>query len=298
MRKEGHEVAEILGGRRIHPVDMVPGGISKRVSEESAARLREIGAYMVEFAQESLAIFDSIVLQDEQAARRWSSRTRTTTRPSYLALVNKDNQPDAYDGDVRIVDADGHEVVRYAPQRLPRPHRRGDRAVELPEDAVPEALRLARRLRGDLALHHAHRPARLPQRERQHADAARAGRVRALLRHLRRQARPPDARVSLGAPHRDAPGRRAGRAASPHDERLTSPDVRTVPSGTPREGVGTVEAPRGLLTHHYITDENGIVEKANLIVGTTYQYPAIQLSVAHRRARSSSAPASSSPSRS
>ena len=65
-----------------------------------------------------------------------------------------------------------------------------------------------------------------------------------------------------------------------NDERLTSPDVRTVPSGTPREGVGTVEAPRGLLTHHYITDENGIVEKANLIVGTTYQYPAIQLSVA------------------
>jgi len=65
-----------------------------------------------------------------------------------------------------------------------------------------------------------------------------------------------------------------------HDERLTSTDVRTLPTNTPREGVGTVEAPRGLLTHHYITDENGIVQKANLIVGTTYQYPAIQMSVA------------------
>ena len=63
------------------------------------------------------------------------------------------------------------------------------------------------------------------------------------------------------------------------DPRLTSADVRTVPSATPREGVGTVEAPRGLLTHHYTTDENGIVQSANLIVGTTYQYPAIQLSV-------------------
>ena len=51
-------------------------------------------------------------------------------------------------------------------------------------------------------------------------------------------------------------------------------------AATPREGIGCVEAPRGLLTHHYITDENGIVEKANLIVGTTHQYPAIQLSVA------------------
>ena len=64
-----------------------------------------------------------------------------------------------------------------------------------------------------------------------------------------------------------------------NDERLTSPDIRTLPSKTPREGVGCVEAPRGLLTHHYITDENGIVQSANLIVGTTYQYPAIQLSV-------------------
>jgi F420-non-reducing hydrogenase large subunit len=40
-----------------------------------------------------------------------------------------------------------------------------------------------------------------------------------------------------------------------------------------------VEAPRGTLYHHYKTDKNGIVQEANLIVGTTNNNAAINLSV-------------------
>jgi hypothetical protein len=36
--------------------------------------------------------------------------------------------------------------------------------------------------------------------------------------------------------------------------------------------------PRGTLTHHYWTDERGVVTKANLIVGTTNNYAPIQMS--------------------
>jgi F420-non-reducing hydrogenase large subunit len=43
--------------------------------------------------------------------------------------------------------------------------------------------------------------------------------------------------------------------------------------------VGIVEAPRGTLTHHYVTDERGIVVKANLIVGTTNNHAAICMSI-------------------
>jgi F420-non-reducing hydrogenase large subunit len=43
--------------------------------------------------------------------------------------------------------------------------------------------------------------------------------------------------------------------------------------------VGIVEAPRGTLTHHYTTDERGIVTKANLIVGTTNNYAPISIAV-------------------
>ena len=38
---------------------------------------------------------------------------------------------------------------------------------------------------------------------------------------------------------------------------LTDPNIRTIPTETPGEGVGIVEAPRGTLTHHYVTDEQG-----------------------------------------
>jgi NAD-reducing hydrogenase large subunit len=35
-----------------------------------------------------------------------------------------------------------------------------------------------------------------------------------------------------------------------------------------REGVGASEAPRGTLFHHYRVDDNGLVEKANLLIAT------------------------------
>jgi len=63
------------------------------------------------------------------------------------------------------------------------------------------------------------------------------------------------------------------------DPEITSPNVHTVPTATPDEGVGVVEAPRGILFHHYKTDPNGIVQRANLIVGTTNNYAGICLSI-------------------
>jgi F420-non-reducing hydrogenase large subunit len=52
-----------------------------------------------------------------------------------------------------------------------------------------------------------------------------------------------------------------------------------LPQETPTEGVGCVEAPRGTLTHHYVTDERGILTKVNLIVGTTNNNAPICMSV-------------------
>ncbi len=45
------------------------------------------------------------------------------------------------------------------------------------------------------------------------------------------------------------------------------------------EGVGIVEAPRGTLIHHYITDQRGIVRDANIVVATTQNMGPINVAI-------------------
>ncbi len=63
------------------------------------------------------------------------------------------------------------------------------------------------------------------------------------------------------------------------DPEITSPDVRNIPQGVAGRGVGCVEAPRGTLIHDYYADANGILQKVNLIVGTTNNHAAIAMSI-------------------
>jgi coenzyme F420-reducing hydrogenase alpha subunit len=64
-----------------------------------------------------------------------------------------------------------------------------------------------------------------------------------------------------------------------NDPEITSRNVRTIPTATPKEGIGVVEAPRGTLIHHYQTDEKGLITKANLIVATQNNAARIAMSV-------------------
>ena len=63
------------------------------------------------------------------------------------------------------------------------------------------------------------------------------------------------------------------------DPEITSPEIRPLPTETPVEGIGVVEAPRGTLIHHYRTDERGLITQANLIVATQNNAARIALSV-------------------
>jgi NAD-reducing hydrogenase large subunit len=45
------------------------------------------------------------------------------------------------------------------------------------------------------------------------------------------------------------------------------------------QGIGVIEAPRGTLFHHYQVNEQGLIEKANLIVSTTSNNQAMNESV-------------------
>jgi NAD-reducing hydrogenase large subunit len=63
-----------------------------------------------------------------------------------------------------------------------------------------------------------------------------------------------------------------------HDPAITGTDL-VVKGEQRREGIGVIEAPRGTLFHHYQVDEQGLIEKANLIVSTTSNNQAMNDSV-------------------
>ena len=63
------------------------------------------------------------------------------------------------------------------------------------------------------------------------------------------------------------------------DDEITSDKIVNKPQRVVGEGVGIVEAPRGTLTHHYKTDQRGIITEANLIVGTTNNNAPITMSI-------------------
>src|SRR5512146_877060 len=62
MRKYGHAVIEMIGGRKVHPCTGVPGGVSHGITEEQRLEIERMGRWAIDFARFSLKLFDDIVL--------------------------------------------------------------------------------------------------------------------------------------------------------------------------------------------------------------------------------------------
>ncbi|MFH2006218.1 MAG: Ni/Fe hydrogenase subunit alpha [bacterium] len=277
MRKNAHEVAEMLGGRRVHPVGMVAGGQSKAVTAEMQQRLVEIGEYLVAFSRQTQDIFAEIVLGNPtyvELIRSDAYRNDTY----YMALVNEDNKVDVYDGHLRVVGPTGAEHCRFHPR---------DYLEHLAEHVEPWSYLKFPFLK-QVGWHGL-------------TDGATSGvyRVGPLgMLNASEGMQTPLAQAEYDKLFETLGGRPAHATLAYHwariiemlqcselmleharDPRLTDPKVREIPTATPREGVGCVEAPRGILIHHYQTDSQGLIRRANLIVGTNHNHAAIQLSV-------------------
>jgi F420-non-reducing hydrogenase large subunit len=277
MRKEAHEVSEMLGGKRIHPVGMIPGGQSKAVTPSMQKRLIEIGEYMVEFSRLAQQIFSDIVLAEQRYVDLILSEAYSH-KTYYMSLVNEENRLDVYDGQIRVVDPEGKEFARFpAADYLDHVTERVEPwsylkfpflkavgwkgFVDGPDSGVYRA--------APLGMLNAAEGMQTPLAQAEYEkfyDTLGGKPVHATLAfHWARIIEMLQCSELM-----------LGHAK---DEGLTDPEVRVVPTGTPSEGVGVVEAPRGMLFHHYKTDENGLVERANLIVGTTNNHAPIQMSV-------------------
>src|SRR5580704_7197321 len=63
------------------------------------------------------------------------------------------------------------------------------------------------------------------------------------------------------------------------DPEILSEDIHARAQLNHLEGIGSCEAPRGVLFHHYQVDSDGLVKKANLLIATAQNNLAMNLAV-------------------
>jgi F420-non-reducing hydrogenase large subunit len=276
-RKAGHTVIEIIGGRKVHPCTSIPGGLTKGITEEERKQIEELGHWAVEFGQFSLKLFNDIVLGNKAYVDLILGDIYTH-RTYYMGMVDENNKANFYDGQVRVVDPKGKEYVKYAP---------ADYAKNIAEHVEPWTYLKFPYLKNvgwkgfvdgeDSGVYCATPLSRLNAADGMATPLAQAEYERF---YSTLGGKPVHQRLATHWARLIellyAAERWVELATNPD---ITSPNVHTVPTETPTEGVGIVEAPRGTLTHHYTTDERGVLTKVNLIVGTTNNYAPISMSI-------------------
>jgi len=276
-RKRAQRVVSLIGGKAIHPVTALPGGVAKPLTPQERDEIREHTSYFLEFAKFTLQVLDSVVLKNRAYVELILSDAYAHRLYS-MGVVDAANKVNFYDGMIRVVDPDGQEFVKYHPRdylevlsehvepwtylKFPFLKNVGWKGfVEGKDSGLYRATPLARLNAADGMA------TPLAQQEYEKMYDTLGGKPvhQTLATHWARVIE-----IMYAA-------ERAAELAE--DEEILSSKIRTIPTATPSEGVGCVEAPRGTLYHHYITDERGILKAVNLIVGTTNNHAPICMSI-------------------
>jgi F420-non-reducing hydrogenase large subunit len=277
MRKRMRNVLRIIGGKPVMPTAGLPGGVSKRISEEERKTIIEAGEYGVEFCKVALGLFDDVVLKNKAYVDLITGDVYAH-KTYYMGLVDDKNRVNFYDGMIRVVDPDGKEYAKFKVQNYldhirehvePWTYVRfsflkniGWKGfVDGKESGVYRVAPLARLNASDgMAT-----PLAQAAYDKMYSTLGGKPVHSTLAFHWARLVE------ALYASERVLELAR--------DPEITSDDIVNLPTQTPKEGMGVVEAPRGTLIHHYQTDERGVLTKVNLIVATQNNSAAINMSV-------------------
>jgi F420-non-reducing hydrogenase large subunit len=276
-RAYAQEIQTMIGGKATHPVGGLPGGMSKPITEEERKKIEEMAASIVAFSQFSLKVFDDVVLKNQGYVDLILSDA-FTIKTNYMGLVDKNGKVNFYDGELRVTGPDGAQLAQFDPANyldyveehvepwsyLKFPFLKSKGWHGIVDGADSGMYRVAPLARLNVADGMA-TPLAQAEYERYFSTLGGKPVHQTLATHWARL-------IELVY----AAERLHELAADPE---ITNPKVRAIPTATPSEGVGVVEAPRGSLFHHYKTDSNGIVQKVNLIVATGNNYGAMNLSI-------------------
>jgi len=272
-RHLGAQMLNILSGKSIHPVTAVPGGFSKPLMESERQILIPMAEEILEFAKFTINFAKTNIFP----AYLDAVKTVGVINTGFLGTVAEDGSLNCYDGKLRLMKPDGtytefaydqyldhisEKVLPWTYMKFPYAKSWGE-GFDM-DLAAPKGIYRTNTLARINVADKMATP--LAQVEFEEFRSAFGRPVQlTLLYHWARLIE-----LVYHAEH---------ALELLHDSEITGKETRVKVTPRAARGVGCIEAPRGTLIHDYTTDEKGLLTSANLIVGTTHNNAAINMSV-------------------
>lgn len=251
LRKFGQSTIEILGGKRIHPGWVVPGGVSEPLSSEKRDEILSMLPEALSIAQRTLVWFKGAIGQYQDEIDSFANF------PSlFMGLANEDDTLELYDGQLHFVDNDGKLIAEVSPKDY--------------ESVIAEAVLPDSYLKAPY-----YKPLGYPEGMYRVGPLARLNMIKSCGTPLADEAlaefRQQDHNSSFHYHYARLIEILFGLERM--QQLLNEPDildtnVRVHASPNRHHGIGMSEAPRGTLMHHYEIDDDGLMTRANLIIAT------------------------------
>jgi F420-non-reducing hydrogenase large subunit len=277
-RAHAELIQEIIGGKATHPVFGLPGGVSQALSAENRDKIAKMADELLEFAKFTLVVVDEYILKNKDLVAAVLNKDLYYHETYYMGLVGPRNEMNFYDGEARIIDPSGKEFGRFSARNY---------LEHMAEHVVPWSYLKFPYLRKvgwhgfkdgpDSGIVRVAPLARLNVCDRIPTPLAQAAAERFF-------------QVLGGKPVHHTLAFHWARAIELmyaaerlkeliEDPAITSTHVRNIPTAKPTVGIGLIAAPRGTLMHHYECDENGLIKKLNLLVASSINYAAMNLTI-------------------
>lgn len=278
-RKSIRGIMQKIGGRTVHPVFGLPGGVSKGISKEDLAEFREKAKSILDFGQFTLQVFKDIVLKNKEYVDVITSDAyRHDTY--YMGLVSDNNLDEYYDGKIRVVDPKGKEFAKFDVH---------DYSQHISEHVEPWTLMRFPYLKNVGWKGFTDGP---ESGVYSVAPLARLNASEGMSTPLANQAYKEMFETLGGKPVHFTLANHWARVIELlnsaekvvellDDDEIGGKDIRNMPEGVnpSRRGVGVVEAPRGTLIHMYESDERAVLTKVDLLVATQHNAARMAMSV-------------------
>ena len=266
LRRFGQQVIERLAGQRVHPAWTVPGGVNKPLAAETRDAMRKDLPGALAIARRALTNCKVLCQTFPEEIKSFSNLATL-----YAGLSNHQEELRIYDGQLRFRNPDGTLAASIEDPR---------RYAEFIGEAVlshsylkapffkPIGFPTGIYRVGPLARLNACKSCGTPE-----ADAE--------LNEFRQffGAIPQSAFLNHYARLIEIIWSLENMRRLLNDPAILDTNVRAQASVNQSEGVGIIEAPRGILIHHYKVNENGAITWANLIVATGHNNLAMNYGV-------------------